>query len=1103
MQNWPVALADAELRRATDPGSFERGSAYARAGHVEQWSYRADSQTLIGTVRGNGSKPYVTTIDLSAWEADAGRPRARAFASRCTCPVGGGCKHAVAVMLVARDQHAETPTGRNLRLVRGSVRDGEGTGTAPATWESSVSALLPRDAGAAAPTAPLGLQFEVKTGVIRTFGDAASGRADRLLVRPVSRGRSGAWIRSAITWHDLRSAALHLPFDGEHVEALRELADLESTTYTYSATPTIDLGLVRRSVWEVLASVRDAGVALVTAARTPRPVHLHEEPARLSLDLTRPDGSSDLRLRTRIQSGEVSFDPTEVRLLGNPAHGFFTAGDDGALVLAPLERTLNLELQQFVERVGALDIPAADVSRFLTSYWPKLRRAVPVISADHSVHLPEVSGPRLHLRITFEGSDSADLEWSITYVVDGQERHHPLGRVAGREDLRDRQAEDRLTKGTRLPEQPIALRSFGQLVPEQHLRGLEVLELTQETLPRLREVPELDLEIVGEEPTFRFTETPPLVTLSAADTPDADWFDLGVRVSIEGEAVPFRRLFEALARGQTTMVLDSGTWFRLDRPELETLRLLIEEARDLSDQPAGQVKISPFQVGLWEELIGLGVVEEQSQRWSTVVGGLLALDEMPTPQPPDGLHAQLRPYQLNGYRWLRFLHDHSLGGILADDMGLGKTVQTLALASAARAADPDAPPFLVVAPTSVVANWAAEAARFTPDLRVVAIGETEKRRKATLASVTGGADLVVTSYALFRIDEAAYQAQPWSALLLDEAQFVKNHQAKTYQCARRLQAPFKLAITGTPLENNLMDLWSLLSIVAPGLYPSPERFAEVYAKPIERGHRRAELLASLRRRVRPLMLRRTKEEVATELPPKQETVLPIRLNARHRRVYDTHLHRERQKILRLIDEDPGRNRFTILRSLTLLRQLALDPALVDADHDTVGSAKIDALLEMLSDVVGEGHRALVFSQFTSFLARVRTRLDAAGIGHAYLDGSTRHRQREIDAFKDGDAPVFVISLKAGGFGLNLTEADYVFVLDPWWNPATEAQAVDRTHRIGQTRRVMVYRLVSQDTIETKVMELKQRKEALFASVMSEDGGFGGALSADDIRGLFS
>jgi SNF2 family DNA or RNA helicase len=360
---------------------------------------------------------------------------------------------------------------------------------------------------------------------------------------------------------------------------------------------------------------------------------------------------------------------------------------------------------------------------------------------------------------------------------------------------------------------------------------------------------------------------------------------------------------------------------------------------------------------------------------------------------------------------------------------------------------------------------------------------------------------VVTSYALFRIDAEAYARLPWAGLILDEAQFVKNHQAKTYQCARRLPAPFKLAITGTPLENSLMDLWSLLSIVAPGLYPSPQRFSEDYRKPIERGDD-PDRLATLRRRIRPLMLRRTKEQVEADLPPKQEQVLEVVLNPKHQRVYQTHLQRERQKVLGLL-EDLDKNRFEIFRSLTLLRQLSLDPGLVDPAYADVSSSKADAFLDQLREVVAEGHRALVFSQFTRFLTVIRGRLDAEGIPYCYLDGRTRKRAERIAQFKDGTAPVFLISLKAGGVGLNLTEADYCFLLDPWWNPAVEAQAVDRTHRIGQQQTVMVYRLVARGTIEEKVMELKARKQSLFSRVMDDDGLMSAPLSVDDIRGLLA
>jgi SNF2 family DNA or RNA helicase len=293
----------------------------------------------------------------------------------------------------------------------------------------------------------------------------------------------------------------------------------------------------------------------------------------------------------------------------------------------------------------------------------------------------------------------------------------------------------------------------------------------------------------------------------------------------------------------------------------------------------------------------------------------------------------------------------------------------------------------------------------------------------------------------------------------------------------------------------------MLSIVAPGLFPSPQRFTEHYRIPIERGSD-PEALAALRRRIRPLMRRRTKEQVAAELPPKTEQLLEVVLNPKHRKVYDTHLQRERRKVLGLVD-DLQKNRFTIFRSLTLLRQLALDATLVDDANADVRSSKADAFVEHLQEVVAEGHRALVFSSFTGFLGTIRKRLDDEALPYAYLDGRTRDRVRRIEEFRCGRAPVFLISLKAGGSGLNLTEADYVYVLDPWWNPAVEAQAVDRAHRIGQDKAVMVYRLVAADTIEEKVVALQARKRDLFARVLDDEAGaLSGQLTAEDIRGLF-
>jgi len=523
-----------------------------------------------------------------------------------------------------------------------------------------------------------------------------------------------------------------------------------------------------------------------------------------------------------------------------------------------------------------------------------------------------------------------------------------------------------------------------------------------------------------------------------------------------------------------------------------------ETGDSLQDSPVGALQISRHQTGFWDELTALGVIGHQAATWREQIQGLLSAGALGRAEPPAGLRASMRPYQQDGFGWLAFLWEHQLGGILADDMGLGKTLQCLALISHARQRDPAAAPFLIIAPASVVAHWAEEATRFAPDLNVVPVTGTMARRDQDLGDLVASADAVVTSYTLLRLDFEAYAKLGWSGLLLDEAQQVKNRQSKVYQYARRLAAPVKIAITCTPLENNLMELWSLLSITAPGLFPSSDRFRDYYARPVEQDGD-TKRLAQLQQQIMPLVLRRTKEQVAADLPARQEQVLEIDLHPQHRKIYQMWLQRERQKVLGLTS-DMDSNQFAILRSLTVLRQLSLHAGLVDEAYAGLASAKIDALLGQLRGVIGGGHRALVFSQFTGFLGKVRERLEAEGIPYSYLDGSTRSRSAVVHRFKAGTAPVFLISLKSGGFGLNLTEADYCFLLDPWWNLATEMQAVDRIHRIGQTRNVMVYRLVAKDTIEEKVMALQARKARLFSTVL-EDRNISAVLDDENLSDL--
>ena len=713
---------------------------------------------------------------------------------------------------------------------------------------------------------------------------------------------------------------------------------------------------------------------------------------------------------------------------------------------------------------------------------------------------------------------------------------------------------------------------------ERRIEGWETRELLSAILPKLRRVSAVQVRFNGTPPEF-VEATDALIEITVSEGNSRDWFGLGIAVKVNNWTVPFAQIFEALDRGADRILLGNGTYFSLRRPEFKTLRTLIAEARELDDA-GGELRINRHQAGLFSELESLAASVHTTARWDAQVRSLLELVEgledadksaeesaeensekgtekasdkgiqgSPAPQKasrrviaqrpvPTGLQATLRPYQVEGFQWLSFLYEQRLGGILADDMGLGKTVQALALLAHAieehradserttergESVEPFAP-FLVVAPTSVITNWAAEAERFLPEAKVVTITETTAG-KTPLAERIAGAHLVLTSYTLLRMDEEAYTGyartlgrtvdeftgelstpEGWGALLLDEAQFVKNTGTRAWSIARAMPARTKIAMTGTPIENNLMELWALLAIVADGLFPSARAFRDLYARPAESGEDPAHAAATaarLRRRIRPLMLRRTKELVAAELPAKNDTRVNLPLTPGHRRIYDTHLQRERQKVLGLL-EDMDKNRFTIFQSLTLLRRLALDAALIDPEaYAGVSSVKRDYLVQQLPNLLEKGHRVLVFSQFTGYLKSISARLAEEGIGHLYLDGSTRNRAEVIEAFTSGQEPVFLISLKAGGFGLNLTEADHVFIMDPWWNPAAEQQAVDRIHRIGQDKEVHVYRLVAEGTIEEKVMQLKESKAALFDAVVGEGEFASAAVTAEDVRELFA
>ncbi|MEV6846553.1 DEAD/DEAH box helicase [Actinoplanes sp. NPDC051411] len=1053
---------------------FLQARAVLADGEVVVQSVDASGQA-VGKVRDSG----VVTGEVVSGETST-------LAGMCTC-ADADCVHVVALLIATQQETRPTksvaPTQRRPKAGR---------------WESQLTALM-RDVVGPPPPRPadpgLGLQFELVNGYL----PRTRKTGQRISMRPVLPGRRG-WVRSGISWHSIDYAGGHSPDLEHHRRLLNEIVKLSGSYAPYygsGAGTNLFLDEFRsRRIWDLLAEAQESGLTLMQYGKNALPVAVARRPARVSMQVDRVDG--DLSLRAVVQDDGMPVDPEHAIFIGEPAHGIALwdaeagAEQTGRLMrLAPLARPLPKSARK-VLTAPTIRIPRKQENQFFAEFYPNLVRQVDVVAARPDLSLPEVGAPSLTATLAAERGHQLRLRWEWVVEVGGGRHGEPLWSPTFSDEQADlvRKTADLVGPGLFEPG-PTGPR----LADESVLGGDAMIHFLRTVVPALIE---LGVSVIEPEEDWDLqeSEAPPVITFASPTQVDEhDWFDLSVRVEVGGEQVDFESLFVGLARDQEFVILPSGLYFGLDRPEFRQLRELIVESRALTDSPPGVLRVGRFQAGVWDELAELGELGGQAADWQRTVAALSEVGMLLDQPLPAEVNAELRPYQLEGFRWLAALHDNGLGGILADDMGLGKTLQALALLCHARKHGR----FLVVAPASVVHNWTAEAGRFAPDLEVRAITSTAARRGVDLAEAIEQADVVITSYTLFRLEYDEYASVDWAGLVLDEAQFVKNPQSQAYKCARRLPAPFKVAITGTPMENNLAELWALCSIAAPGLFPRLDRFTEYYRHPIERNHDQ-DRLAQLRRRIRPLVLRRRKNEVAAELPAKQEQVIEVDLSPGHRKIYQRYLQRERQKVLGLLG-DLEKNRFEIFRSLTLLRQASLDVALVDDQHRAISSTKLDLLMEQLGDIVEEGHRTLVFSQFTRFLGAARDRLEQAGIAYAYLDGTTRDRKRAVEEFKTGAAPVFLISLKAGGFGLNLTEADYCILLDPWWNPATEAQAVDRAHRIGQTRNVMVYRLVARDTIEEKVMALQTRKAELFAGVM--DGGeFASAgLTAADIREL--
>ena len=952
---------------------------------------------------------------------------------RCTCGAPAPCAHMVAVLMVTSWQD---PAHREL-LSR------------PA-WEVRLQGLVPEAVEV--------VEEQRNEGWVR-YELSPPSQSDRVL--PLQRTlvrlsrRDGAELKPQpfpATWEAAQARVLGLrPVDRQIHDALVLWSDLADPGRSSRFR---DRGQATR---RLLRQLRDQVLAGLSRVRDLR---VGEDPVTVVLAPLTPQ----VRARTVAGGLQLSWDPP-VRMVWPEAGGVVLVEGD---VLRPLaEEALDPS-----RRLPA--VPESDVEDFVSRWVIGARLPVELPTALlHAATEPGEPQARLELR---EEGEALVIEARFAYRVgeaEGLVAPEERGAyVRLTEEESERRGPPRVCRRDRLWEHS-QLATLDHL-PElpARLLGDEALDWLSEGLPQARSD---GWEVFGREGLLRHRLVGTLrPTVERGD--GHDWFSLELRFEHDDVRLPTASILESWLEGRRYVRLSDGTMARL--PE-RWLRRHGRAAVDWVDANAHGPP-GPWAAPLAKELLEEDPTDVPWQDWN------LRGPDAAQREVPDTVVTPLRPYQQVGFSWLCFLRDHGLSGCLADDMGLGKTLQALALLADTHRTR--GAPSLVVAPTSVLSSWRDQARLHTPSLRVTV---HHGANRASEPQAFDDLDLVITSYGVLRGDEALLRMTAWRTVVLDEAHRVKNPTSQTARAARGLRPHMRLALTGTPVENDLIELWSLFHVLMPGFFGSRERFQKSYATPIRKGAD-PDALVRLRQRIAPFLLRRDKQQVATDLPPREEVVETVPLGEAQRQLYE----RVRATWLASLSADQasgmaaGTLRLHVLEALTRLRQACCHPDLLPFPEARVvtESAKVERLLTLLDEAVAGGHAALVFSQWPRVLHRVAEALDARRIGWVLLEGSTPARKRAtlVESFQQPDGPpVFLLSLMAGGTGLTLTRADLVFHLDPWWNPQVEAQATDRAHRIGQTRPVTSYRLVAEDTVEQRILELQRAKQALFDGLLEE------------------
>ncbi len=1099
-----------------DDRFLERGERYWEQGRVDNLKIQGAGRRVTANVRGSRGSIYNVKVEFELDEDDA----FTMISGYCSCPVGFNCKHVAAVLLEALEQQEfEDDQDDGVSLVADEISGLD-------AWFKEVeSVLLPSTPEAFPPHVLQRLLYVVTP---REVGRTSILHVELQLVRhlkPGEYGRPSLFRLDSAMSFDFNTPDYLLPQDRSLLNNLRARTPRpNATTHPLEGHGSAELFLAMvdtgRCHWRNRDNAplrrgesRRGTLAWQTSDNgRQHPVIQLSPPASEVLPVV-PLLYLDL---ATAECGSVEMDlPYALvqRVLQAPAIG---------------PKNVERVRERLMKLSDALPLPQAVEVRELEAVQPSpVLQLAPVTV---KVEIPEwflsekLEAAGAFLRFDYNGKmvSPTDGKQSIDHYRDGF-----LNRLPRCKDV-EIAAMLRLMKIGLMPltdsfviDNPPCPGSGYLFDREEQDEQSQWINFLFHEVPVLRaEGWRVDLD---EEFPYRFAEADEWY-VDIDDQSENHWFDLELGVSVAGDTINLlpllirlvqhmpenfsaRRLAELPAEHKMIIPLDDGRLLPVPTGRIkDILHVLVELYDRESLDKSGRMRLSELRaMDLGRLEAALGATEVRwfgGERLRQIGERLRNFEGIQPVDTPAAFTATLRSYQKEGLNWLQFLREYEFGGVLADDMGLGKTVQSLAHLVKEKEAGRMDLPSIVVAPTSLMLNWRREAARFAPNLQVLTLhGPDRKQHFDALAHY----DLILTTYPLLVRDETPLLAQEYHLLILDEAQYIKNAKAKSTLVAQQLRARHRLCLSGTPMENHLGELWSVFNFLMPGLLGDERRFRRLFRTPIEKQGDDARQY-QLGQRIAPFLLRRTKDVVATELPPKTEMVRVASLSGAQRDIYETVRLAMHEKVRKVINaKGMNRSHIEILDALLKLRQICCDPRLVkmDAARKVKQSAKLEMLMGMLPELIEEGRRILLFSQFTSMLKLIEEELTKLKIQYVKLTGQTRKRETPIQRFEDGEVPLFLISLKAGGTGLNLTAADTVIHYDPWWNPAVESQATDRAHRIGQDKPVFVYKLLTEGTVEERIAEMQVRKRALAEGLFNGKGAGGGQLKREDLESLFA